>query len=194
MHRGTALFVFVLTTLQENDSPLPGAVLAPCACLCVCLPVEWKSKKVKQQHGSQPDAISNSHSSVGYSVDMDPEMAGRPQTSGPPSHSTVQASCLSFGVTKYENTRHQTFNDFFQITVLSVQVSAFYAAETTKDNACLLSIVTFPIFMVHLTPLSYTLNDPLLFLVLYGPCSPTYTYFICFCIYLFFIHLPNLER
>lgn len=191
MHRGTALFVFVLTTLQENDSPLPGAVLAPCACLCVCLPVEWKSKKVKQQHGSQPDAISNSHSSVGYSVDMDPEMAGRPQTSGPPSHSTVQASCLSFGVTKYENTRHQTFNDFFRLQSSLFRSLPFMLLRQPRITRAFYplwpSLFSWFIFI-------FILNDPLLFLVLYGPCSPTCTYFICFCMYLFFIHLPNLER
>lgn len=59
-----------------------------------------------------------------------------------------------------------------------------YAAEMTKDNACLLPIVTFPIFMVHLTPLSYTLNYSLLFTV-WSLLSHIFVFYGFACIFFF---------
>lgn len=113
---------FFLSILLENFSPLTCAILAPCACAC-----RFRSFQhcFFARHHLNPSVypcglMSLAGGSVGYSVNMDPEMAGQLQkipTSDimAPSHSAVQAPCLSWWQlnTKTLGIKHlTTFSDY----------------------------------------------------------------------------------
>lgn len=135
---------FFLTILLGNVSPLTCAILAPCACAC-----DWESKKVSfrhrffARHHLYPSVypcglMSLAGGSVGYSLNMDPEMAGRLQkipTSDimAPSHSSVQASRLSWWQLNTKTLgikRLTTFSDYRPLH----RGFSLYAADDSDDS------------------------------------------------------------